>query len=222
MNRPRVVEAMAAANRQGQRAMRQSALCLAAILSASLLLSLLALGQLHLASNLPLDARDVLALFRVLGLAFLVLIPTAGIYSLVTQFTLWEGWIEGLQDPKTIFDPADSGPDQGCQSFVVYLDGIHQTESDHPPRIRAFLHRLADGLDVDTCLLHAIEPYTVLPVGLADDVGSAWFWRRLFTLQEHHPGRWLRLLAAVLVQANNVIKVGISSDRRYEIGRAHV
>ena len=45
--------------------------------------------------------------------------------------------------------------------------------------------------------------------------GSSWFWRRVFALQEHHPNTLVRLLCGVLVQANNVIKVGISSDRRY-------
>jgi hypothetical protein len=54
-----------------------------------------------------------------------------------------------------------------------------------------------------------------MPGALIDDAGSAWFWQRVFALQEHHPSWLIQLLCSVLVQGNNVIKVGISSDRRY-------
>jgi len=37
----------------------------------------------------------------------------------------------------------------------------------------------------------------------------------VFALQEHHPNALVSFACAFLVQANNVIKVGISSDRRY-------
>ena len=37
----------------------------------------------------------------------------------------------------------------------------------------------------------------------------------VFALQEHHPNGFVRFLCSFCVQANNVIKVGISSDRRY-------
>ena len=98
---------------------------------------------------------------------------------------------------------------------MIYLDGIHQQEKDHPPRVSAFLEELKQRLADDHRLVRDLETYTFLPVALADDSGSAWFWRRLFHWQEHHPNGFVQLLAAVLVQANNVIKVGISSDRRY-------
>jgi hypothetical protein len=97
----------------------------------------------------------------------------------------------------------------------VYLDGIHQLERDHPPRVSAFLELLEQQLAAEILLVRGLETYTVMPVALAEDAGSEWFWRRLFALQEQHPNGLVQLLAAVLVQANNVIKVGISSDRRY-------
>jgi hypothetical protein len=56
--------------------------------------------------------------------------------------------------------------------------------------------------------------YTVMPVAPVEDSGGSWFWQRVFALQEQHPNSLMRLLTAVLVQADNVIKVGISSDRR--------
>ena len=162
-----------------------------------------------------LSAAEQAPVLRVIGVLLLVLIPTAGIYSLVSQFAFWEGWIEGLQEPATLFDAAPPRAAQTTAHYVVYLDGIHQKESDHPPRITDFLALLERALGPHTRLLRAIETYTVLPVGLAEDAGSAWFWRRLLSLQEQHPNGLVQVLAATLVEANNVIKVGISSDRRY-------
>ena len=131
----------------------------------------------------------------------------------MTQFAFWEGWLDGLPDPTALFPDSPSISEHRC--FVVYLDGIHQLERDHPPRVSAFLALLDQQLNPATRLVKGLEAYTVLPVALAQDIGSAWFWRRLFALQEEHPNGWIQLLAAVLVQANNVIKVGISSDHRY-------
>ena len=162
-------------------------------------------------------------LLRVIGVLLMVLIPTAGIYSLVGQFAFWEGWIGGLQEPAQLFASqekrarangrADPHPPQ--PHYVVYLDGIHQHASEHPPRITTFLSLLEQALGPQAQLLKGIEAYTVLPVGLAEDPGTAWFWRRLFNLQEQNPSAVVQVLAGMLVQANNVIKVGISSDRRY-------
>jgi hypothetical protein len=157
-------------------------------------------------------------LLRVIGVLLLVLIPTAGIYSLVGQFAFWEGWIGGLQEPAQLFSSEKPWARPRVEPephYVVYLDGIHQHASEHPPRITIFLSLLEQALGPHTRLLKGIEAYTVLPVGLAEDPGTAWFWRRLFTLQEQNPSALVQVLAGMLVQANNVIKVGISSDRRY-------
>ena len=78
-----------------------------------------------------------------------------------------------------------------------------------------FLQQLENRLPPGTVLLRGLEAYTVMPVALREETVSAWFWRRLFAWQEHHPNSFVQLVCAVLVQANNVIKVGISSDRRY-------
>jgi hypothetical protein len=180
----------------------------------------LGLGLLALSHGLRpvgtwLSEAEQAPLLRVIGVLLLVLIPTAGIYSLVSQFAFWEGWIEGLQEPATLFDATPPRESQTAAHYVVYLDGIHQKESDHPPRITDFLALFERALGPHTRLVRAIETYTVLPVGLAEDAGSAWFWRRVLNLQEQHPNGLVQVLAATLVEANNVIKVGISSDRRY-------
>lgn len=178
-------------------------------------LALLAVSHRLGPAGTLLNAAEQTPLLRLIGVLVLVLIPTAGIYSLVTQFAFWEGWIEGLPEPATLFEPCQPRQQADHRGYVVYLDGIHQREGDHPPRIRSFLGRLEHALGPETLVVKAIETYTVLPVALAEDPGSAWFWRRLLSLQEQHPNPLVQVLAAVLVEANNVIKVAISSDRRY-------
>ncbi|MEY3544562.1 MAG: hypothetical protein RLZZ106_1002 [Cyanobacteriota bacterium] len=184
------------------------------ILAIGLGINLVGLGHLALAVRSALSPEDFELLLQLIGLLLLVVIPAAGIYSLVSEFAFWEGWLQGLPAPATLFEQVPEGA-QRHRCYLVYLDGIHQLERDHPPRVSAFLELLEQQLEAETLLVRGLETYTVMPVALAEDAGSEWFWRRLFALQEHHPNRVVQLLASVFVQANNVIKVGISSDRRY-------
>ena len=189
------------------------------VLAVGLGVNLIGIGHLLLALRNLLSPDDLRILLQFSGLLFLVLIPAAGIYSLVSEFAFWEGWLDGLPAPASLFSAAAcadaSASNAADRCYLVYLDGIHQLERDHPPRVSAFLEVLEQQLPAHASLVRGLETYTVMPVALAEDAGSAWFWRRLFALQEQHPNGWIQLLAAVLVQANNVIKVGISSDRRY-------
>ncbi|MFM7652781.1 MAG: alpha/beta hydrolase [Vulcanococcus sp.] len=189
------------------------------LLACALLAALVCNQRLRGALLSVLTAADLRVLLLWCGAALLLLIPIAGIVSLASQFAFWEGWLDGLPDVETLW--ADPGTDRDGEAdgaepaTIVYLDGIHQSELDHPPRVAAFLAELEQRLPAGVCLLRGLETYTVMPVALREDSGGSWFWRRLFALQEQHPAGWVPLLAAVLVQANNVIKVGISSDRRY-------
>lgn len=151
-------------------------------------------------------------------LAWLVglLVPIAGIYSVAGQYAFWNGWLGELPDPASMFaEQATSAAKPSARCYVVYLDGIHQSTEQHPPRVAALLAKLAAQLPAGTVLIEAIETYTISPAELAADAGSRWFWRRLFALQESHPNPLVSGICAALVQANNVIKVGISADRRY-------
>ncbi|MFM9072911.1 MAG: alpha/beta hydrolase [Cyanobium sp.] len=214
---PSLTPALRAAIRAQTRDQRQVGLGAVAVVGLGL--GLLLVGHLIGPLDQLLSDAEQAPLLRVLVVLLLVLIPTAGIYSLVSQFAFWEGWIGSLPEPAELFSPQNSRihatATQPQPHYVVYLDGIHLHASDHPPRITAFLSLLQQSLGPRIKLLSGIEPYTVLPVGLAEDPGSAWFWRRLFNLQEQNPSALVQVLAGLLVQANNVIKVGISSDRRY-------
>lgn len=164
-----------------------------------------------------LSPRDLALVLQALGTLGLLLIPISGVISVTSQFAFWSGWLGGLPQPADLFadttHAALHDPQTTCT--IIYFDGIHQSERDHPPRVAAFLALLESRLPADKRLVKGLETYTVTTARLADDIGGSWFWRRLFALQEHHPNGLISLLCAVLVQANNVIKVGISSDRRY-------
>lgn len=144
----------------------------------------------------------------------LIVIALAGVYSVMADFVFWEGWQQGLPDPTHLFESSE-GMDSPHRHFVVYLDGIHQMEESHPPRVSDFLDVLEQGINADMLLVKGIEAYTIMPVGLRASSYSQWFWERLFALQDQHPNRLVRFFCSFFVQANNVIKVGISSDRRY-------
>ena len=204
--------------REQQRRDRRSLRFGGALLLLALLLAVLVWQPSRGVLLQVISAADLRLLLFWCGASLLLLIPIAGIVSLASQFAFWEGWLAGLPDPDSLFPTpalADGADADEPQRHLVYLDGIHQLERDHPPRVTAFLDELQQRLGSRARLLRGLDSYTVMPVALADDSGGAWFWRRLFALQEAHPNGVVQLLAAVLVQANNVIKVGISSDRRY-------
>jgi hypothetical protein len=164
------------------------------------------------------DPEELALILDLLGMMILFIIPAAGIYSVVTHLTVWAGWCKGLPVAEAIFAPDSSdNTDLGSypSNFVVYLDGIHQRTKDHPPKITSFLNELESRLPSDFALVKGTEIYTVLPVSLEEDKGSSRLWRVLFSMQESHPNQLLKLLASTLVQTNNIIKVGISSDGRY-------
>lgn len=163
--------------------------------------------------KVTLTAEEVDVVLRTLLILIAVLIPTCGIFSVLNQYGFWTGWLGYLPSPDDVF--AERKQNHTFQSLVVYLDGIHQSEADHPPRIRLFLRTVQDRLPANVFLLTGLEAYTAKSSALQDDIGSAWFWRRLFALQESHLNPVITFITAFLVQANNVIKVGISADRRY-------
>jgi hypothetical protein len=166
-------------------------------------------------------SNDLQELALLLAWLLGLLVPISGIYSVAGQYAFWNGWLGELPDPAQVFAQgeqqraATGEAAAAVDRFVVYLDGIHQSEQEHPPRVAALLQDLEGQLPAGTLLIQGVQTYTISPAELAADAGSRWFWRRLFLLQENHPNRLVNAICGGLVQANNVIKVGISADRRY-------
>ena len=188
--------------------------CLIVVLVSVAVLGLLGLAAVRRDAEDLLQPESLLELLVWTGSVLVVVIALVGVYSVMADFVFWEGWMHGLPDPSRLFSQETSQASTH-RHYLVYLDGIHQSEECHPPRVSEFLDCLEEAIAEDTLLVKGIEAYTITNVGLRSTVFAGWFWQRLFSLQEHHPNAVVRLICAVCVQANNVIKVGISSDRRY-------
>ena len=89
------------------------------------------------------DASSLLApqsLFELLtwfGAVVVIVTALVGVYSTMVDFVFWEGWMHGLPDPSRLFC-ADDGMNAAHRHYLVYLDGIHQSEESHPPRVSEF------------------------------------------------------------------------------------
>ena len=178
------------------------------------ILGLLGLTAVRRDAASLLQPESLLELLTWFGCVVGVVVPLVGVYSVMVDFVFWEGWIHGLPDPNRLFATGAEAAGQH-HHYVVYLDGIHQSEESHPQRVSDFLGCLEESITDDTILVKGIEAYTITNTGLRSTTFAGWFWQRLFALQEHHPNGLIRFICAFCVQANNVIKVGISSDRRY-------
>ena len=125
---------------------------------------LLSLAQLRSLIQAVFSAEDLRTLLNVSLMLLLLLIPITGIYSVLGQFAFWEGWLDGLPQPRELPGCTEVDGSQEPRRFVVYLDGIHQKESDHPPQVSRLLDAVEQGLDPCTVLIKGLEAYTVLPV----------------------------------------------------------
>jgi hypothetical protein len=115
------------------------------VLALGLGLNLVGVGHLLVAFHWMLSPADLQLLVQLGSLLVMVLIAAAGIYSLVSEFAFWEGWLQGLPAPASLFEPAAAGR-APYRCYLVYLDGIHQLERDHPPRVSNFLALLEQHL----------------------------------------------------------------------------
>lgn len=208
------MESSAAVHLQRSR-LRFARRCFIAALLGVALLGLLGITAVRRDASDLLRPESLLELLVWAGFVLVVVVALVGVYSVMADFVFWEGWMQGLADPSDLFPEKSGSQPPDHRHYLVYLDGIHQSEECHPPRVSEFLECLDDAIAEDTLLVKGIEAYTITNVGLRSTLLAGWFWQRLFSLQEHHPNGLVRFLCAFCVQANNVIKVGISSDRRY-------
>ena len=178
------------------------------------ILMLIGVGVVRRDAASLLQSGSLLELLGVSGGAIVVVLALVGVYSVMVDFVFWEGWMQSFPDASGLF-VGNEEKQSSHRHFLVYLDGIHQSEENHPPRVQEFLNCLESEIDNDSLLVKGIEAYTITNVGLRAASYSRWFWQWLFSLQEHHPNGFVQFVCAFCIQANNVIKVGISSDRRY-------
>ena len=90
-----------------QRSQRKSGQWIAVVLLLALLSIALILGHSSALLWAELSWSDFLLLLRLGSLLVVLLVAIAGIYSLVSQFAFWEGWLNGLPRPAEFFAQAN-------------------------------------------------------------------------------------------------------------------
>ena len=135
------------------------------LMLASAILLFLCLAVIRRDAIALVTSESIDELLKLAALLVIILVPLSGIYSVMLDFVFWEGWLDGLTNPSHLF--AERSPDiSGHRHYIIYLDGIHQSEEDHPPRVSRFLSQLEEGIDHESILVKGIEAYTIMPVAL--------------------------------------------------------
>jgi predicted Abi (CAAX) family protease len=147
----------------------------------------------------------------------LVALAIGGLLAPVEALGWWAGWYgddiqtveleaaqAALEAPETQRSPQ--------QRYVVYLDGVGQTDPDYQPAVAHYLESLEAILPDDICLIKGLMSYSVLNLALTEDRPLAFFWRLVDRFKDW---RWAGLLPALLINLRNVLVVTVSADLRY-------
>ncbi|MBD2256598.1 CAAX protease [Pseudanabaena sp. FACHB-2040] len=125
----------------------------------------------------------------------------------------WAGWYgDDIQttEPSDVSLPDE--PDSACNRYIVYLDGIGQTDQDYQPAVAHFLEELENSLPQDMQLIKGLMSYSVLNRALTQDRPLAFFWRLADQFKDWRLGGWL---LSLLINVRNVLVVSVSADLRY-------
>lgn len=142
-----------------------------------------------------------------------IAIVVAGLLAPLESLGWWAGWYEdevdttvnlgALQEP--VADPNE------VTRYLVYLDGICQSDFKYLPDVEEFLDTLSRSLPKGTALVRGLMVYSVLNNPLDEDRPLAFLWKLADRNRYSNPADLLGLL----VNLRNVIMVGVSADKRY-------
>ena len=166
-----------------------------------------ALAHVHLRYSEAFVVEDFWAAGKAVLAIVICLISMVGLYSLMGSASQWDR-IYGALVTKQSVVPAP-------KRIIIYFDGIHQADRSHPPRIAAFLEMLESHLPSDSLLIKSLSSYTNDNTSLEIDPAAGRVLRSLKQWDGPQEGALKPLLKEIVVQVNNVIKVGILSDSRY-------
>jgi predicted Abi (CAAX) family protease len=125
----------------------------------------------------------------------------------------WAGWYgDDIQTAVPSEDEPPEEPDATYHRYIVYLDGIGQTDQDYQPAVAHFLDQLEQTLPQDMRLIKGLMSYSVLNRALTQDRPLAFFWR---LADQFKDWRLMGGLLALFVNMRNVLVVSVSADLRY-------
>lgn len=129
----------------------------------------------------------------------------------------WAGWygdeIDTRMDPGELQE--DIEVDDKIRKFVVYLDGISQSQHRYIPEVERFLDELAAVLPDDIVIIRGLMPYSILNEPLTENGLLSFFWRIADYFQMTSSGGLFGALIGATINVRNILIVSVSADQRY-------
>ena len=166
-----------------------------------------ALAHVHLQNDAEILVEDLWVVGKAVIAVVICLISMVGLYSLIGSASQWDR-LHGATVATPSKDPAP-------RHILIYFDGIHQLDQSHPPRIAHFLGLLESRLPPDSLLIKSLSSYANENTSLEVDPAAGRVLRVLNRWSARWRDAWKSLALEIIIQVNNVIKVGIVSDSRY-------
>ncbi len=168
-----------------------------------------------------------------LNITFQVVFDLAwvGVIALVTTALLaplealewWAGWYgsdasalsadlaPALTTPAAPSVANSAATSKAVVRYVVYLDGINQSELQHMPEVETFLDAIAPVFPKDFVLIKSVMPYSVQNRPLTRNRPLSFLWRWVDALRDKNPAS----LIGYFINIRNMWVVAVSADKRY-------
>lgn len=142
-----------------------------------------------------------------------IAIVVAGLLAPLETLGWWAGWYEDEVDTTVNLGElaAPVADPQAVSRYIVYLDGICQSDFKYLPDVEEFLNTLTPTLPDHIALLRGLMVYSVLNNPLDEDRPLAFLWQLADRKRYANPASILGLL----INLRNVIIVAVSADKRY-------
>ncbi len=142
-----------------------------------------------------------------------IAIVVAGLLAPLESLSWWAGWYEDEVNTTVKVGELQvpiANPKQ-VSRYLVYLDGICQSDFKYLPDVEEFLDTLAPTLPEDKALVRGLMVYSVLNTPLDQNRPLSFLWKLADRNRYTNPADIL----GMLVNLRNVIMVAVSADKRY-------
>lgn len=142
-----------------------------------------------------------------------IAIVVAGLLAPLETLGWWAGWYEDEVDTTEHLGELQTpiADTKTVSRYLVYLDGICQSDFKYLPDVEEFLDTLGPTLPADVALVRGLMVYSVMNKPLDEDRPLAFLWKVVDRNRYTNPAD----LLGNLVNLRNVIMVGVSADKRY-------
>ncbi len=159
--------------------------------------------------------------FNLVWIGITAVVVTA-LMSPLEALSWWAGWqgdffdIAASPEINSEIGPASAAEKsaealKAATRYIVYLDGISQSEFEHTPDVQAFFDALVPVLPKDIVLIEGIMSYSVRNRPLTTNRPLAFLWRRIDSFRSNNSAS----VFGYFVNIRNAWVVAVSADKRY-------